>query len=223
MKGHQPTPPVPPPAPPLPNDGLAGSGCRAFDTHVDMDILHGDMSSAPASTGTVEDCCSLCDRTAGCKGLTLTPSGDCWLKSSISAPTKQRGLISATRPGAVPVSSDAAVEDAVAAESIAVASVDARAADAAAIEEQQPEGSQQTESGPEMAYGRAACGHESPMACMARPAVVVMTHARADMTRRCLGQLQDMALRERFTVYVSDDAGDPRVREAATASGIVHE
>ena len=231
MKAYQPTPPVPPPSPPLPNGGLAGSSCREFDTHVDMDILHGDMSSAPASTGTVEDCCSLCDRTAGCKGLTLTPSGDCWLKSSISAPTKQRGLISATRPGSVPVSNDAAVEDAAVAESIAVASADAGAATpeaqaatpAVAEQLQGSEGSQHTENGPEMAHGRAACGHDSPMGCMARPAVVVMTHARADMTRRCLGQLQEMALRERFTVYVSDDAGDPRVREAATASGIVQE
>ena len=90
-------PPTQLPAPPPPG-GLARSACHEFDTHVDMDLLHGDLSSTPVAMGnSVEECCRMCVRTAGCKGLTLTPSGDCWLKSSISAPTKQRGLISATR------------------------------------------------------------------------------------------------------------------------------
>ena len=43
------------------------------------------------------------------------------------------------------------------------------------------------------------------------------------MTRRCLGQLGGMALREKFTIYVSDDAGDAKVRDAAAESGIVQE
>ena len=47
--------------------------------------------------------------------------------------------------------------------------------------------------------------------------------ARAAVTRRCLGQLAEMALRDKFTIYVSDDAGDPKVRDAAATSGIVQE
>ena len=58
---------------------------------------------------------------------------------------------------------------------------------------------------------------------MARPALIVMTHARPDMTRRCLEQLKDMSLRDHFTVYVSQDTDDSQVRAVADAAGFVSE
>lgn len=44
---------------------------------------------------------------------------------------------------------------------------------------------------------------------MESPAVVVMTHNRGDLLRRCLKQLVHMRMIERFTLYVSEDSGTP--------------
>ncbi|KAL1504362.1 hypothetical protein AB1Y20_010768 [Prymnesium parvum] len=211
--GTPPHPPPPPAArelPPSPPWGAVGAQCRAFSIEADVDLLHGDMSPAPVSTAhSLEECCGLCERTAGCKGLTLTPSGDCWLKDSISTPAKQRGLVSATRRGLRRTASPPAEHPPAAAVRPAAAQLDGPAAAAPASV---------ARSGEAAAGG--ACGGRR---CMPSPALVVMTHARADMLRRSLEQLQGMALRDRFTVYVSDDGGNQKVREVAAATGFVRE
>ena len=67
------------------------------------------------------------------------------------------------------------------------------------------------------------CTRDAAIGCMPRPALIVMTHMRPDMTARCLEQLKSMRLRERFTVYVSQDTNDPKVHAAAEAAGFVSE
>ena len=171
------------PAPPPPS-GLARSACHEFDTHVDMDLLHGDLSSTPVAMGnSVEECCRMCDRTAGCKGLTLTPSGDCWLKSSISAPTKQRGLISASRRDAKSARAAyaaGALADAASANLVSEG-VGATKWESTALTPFASSSALLPAAAPSASFN---CSQDTAIGCMARPALVVMTHARADSEQR---------------------------------------
>jgi len=54
---------------------------------------------------------------------------------------------------------------------------------------------------------------------MASPAVVVMSHDRPEMTRRCLKNLLALPLVDHFTVYVSEDAHSRGVHDAAREFG----
>ena len=58
---------------------------------------------------------------------------------------------------------------------------------------------------------------------MASPAVVVMTHNREELLRRCIAQLVGMRLSERFTLYVHEDSNSRQslavTRRAAAEAG----
>ena len=179
--------------------------CEAFELHTDTDLLHGDLGETPAQEGSSLDaCCALCSeqRGAGCRGLTLTPGGECWLKSSAAQPSKQRGLTSAlVRPvsgqhGALAQHADAAPPERRAQhDGLAVAAPTRR----------RPRND--------------ACSRDAAIGCMPDPAVVVMSHDRPEMTRRCLKNLFDLDLADKFTVYVSEDANSATVRAAAREFG----
>ncbi|KOO21581.1 Alpha-1,3-mannosyl-glycoprotein 2-beta-N-acetylglucosaminyltransferase [Chrysochromulina tobinii] len=64
-----------------------------------------------------------------------------------------------------------------------------------------------------------SCSSDPSVGCMARPAIVVMSHNRPDMTRRCLKLLLSLPLIEHFTLYVSEDAGSVDVQQAAKEFG----
>ena len=50
---------TPPQAPPPPSAPATIKACHSFDTHVDTDIVHGDMASVPLATGiSIDDCCA---------------------------------------------------------------------------------------------------------------------------------------------------------------------
>jgi len=63
------------------------------------------------------------------------------------------------------------------------------------------------------------CSSDAAIGCMARPAVVVMSHNRPEMTRRCLKALLALPLVDRFTIYVSEDAHSQAVVDAAHEFG----
>ena len=85
-------PPLSPPTPPPP----PAFELHLLELHTDTDMLHGDLSEAPHETGvSLDTCCEHCLLHHSCVGLTLTPAGDCWLKSSVGQTSKQRGLTSA--------------------------------------------------------------------------------------------------------------------------------
>lgn len=61
----------------------------------DTDLRHGDMDATPAAdSSTLSACCELCrSREAeGCVGVTLTESGECWLKSAVGSAVPQSAL-----------------------------------------------------------------------------------------------------------------------------------
>ena len=66
---------------------------------------------------------------------------------------------------------------------------------------------------------RDGCSSDPLVGCMANPAVVVMSHDRPDMTRRCLQLLLALPGVDKFTVYVSEDANSQPVRSAAREFG----
>ena len=212
--------------------------CDVHKVHTDTDLLHGDINDAPAERNSnLTACCELCSTRAGCVGLTLTPEGVCLLKSSISLPTKQRGLTVAMRvePRIHNPHTAATVRESIS----SVTENDARERLRAhelqqeggvmlqKVENGRPwkkqprrrrqphiEGNNGTAAKPVVSIG-AGCSSDSSIGCMARPAVVVMSHDRPEMTRRCLGLLLTLPLVERFTVYVSEDAHSQPVRMAA--------
>ncbi|KAL3905607.1 MAG: hypothetical protein SGPRY_010856, partial [Prymnesium sp.] len=249
--------------------------CREFEIRIDEDLLRGDMSPIPMGSGqSIDECCELCARTVGCRGLTLTPSGDCWLKDSIYTPTKQRGLVSGLRRGweRMREETEEGGEEGGGVSSRSASSWSREEGGGAALGEGDDVmlgGSVRTERGRVNAragrVNREKGGSENdetravkdgtsltreggsvaqeggsrieggsvhpeeggltctPSGCMQSPALVVVTHARADMVTRALSQLSTMALRDRFTVYVADDAGAAAVREAASMYGFVKE
>lgn len=63
------------------------------------------------------------------------------------------------------------------------------------------------------------CSTDAAVGCMEKPAVVVMSHNRPEMTRRCLKMLLALPLIEHFSVYVSEDASSHEVVAAAREFG----
>lgn len=187
--------------------------CEGYDVHTDMDLLHGDLSTSPAATGvdSVGACCGLCAGHEGCVGLTLTPTGECWLKASAERPMKQRGLTSAMRIKAKPAANPEAQHQPAQLEE---GTLPQAAAQAAQQQRRQP-----SQDGKAPITVEPGCSSDVAVGCMARPAIVVMSHDRPEMTRRCLKILLGLELIDKFTVYVSEDAGSHAVRSAALEFG----
>lgn len=63
------------------------NGCDAdFVMHKDTDFKAGDLESVPARIHVdVQACCEICKQREddGCRGFTLTESGECWLKADV--------------------------------------------------------------------------------------------------------------------------------------------
>lgn len=196
-----------------------GHNCNAFEIHTDTDMVHGDTSASPAATeSSLSTCCAMCfaHGPAACAGFTLTAAGECWLKNAVTSPIKQRGLTSGVRlqwggAAAVLRAATPAMQLAGAARqtgeetrAAVQSSVDVRPAHATQVAD--------------------GCSSDPSTGCMARPAVVVMSHDRPEMTRRCLAALFALPLVERFTIYVSEDGQSQQVRQAAAEFGDrVHE
>ena len=217
--------------------GKADPRCESYEVHTDTDLLHGDLDTEPEQRlSNMASCCEACTLKASCVGLTLTPSGDCWLKSSAGEPTKQRGLTSAihVKHGRLPARARDDTASATRAGSRAEEGARVRADAHEQIQQQQRQDAQQqmqrqkkqassnllagAPAGPVVRV-RDGCSSDPAVGCMARPAVVVMSHDRPEMTRRCLELLLALPGVERFTVYVSEDAGSKPVRRAAEEFG----
>ena len=202
--------------------------CEAYEVHTDTDLLHGDLAATPAATNveSIGACCALCADAMGCVGLTLTPTGECWLKASLAEPMKQRGLTSAVHVRAKrmqdkheqhqqrqiqqqPTLAHALGEglDANHRQSLRTLQPRVNPAVTRPAKELVP---QAIEPG---------CSSDVSIGCMAKPAIVVMSHDRPEMTRRCLKILLSLPLVDKFTVYVSEDAGSHAVRSAAMEFG----
>jgi len=61
------------------------------------------------------------------------------------------------------------------------------------------------------AVGSSDCSSDPGQGCMPSPAVLVMSHDRADMLTRSLGQLCAMRMHRQFSIYVSEDTGRPEL------------
>ena len=219
----------------------AASSCTSFELHTDTDMLHGDLSEAPHETGvSLDTCCEHCLLHHSCVGLTLTPAGDCWLKSSVGQTSKQRGLTSAIHVKRAAAGNTAHSGAAEAADGARVRQMAHEAVQRYNkrhdIVEQRTQREEQ-EKLPPQARRRASavpvgpvvnvaegCSSDPSVGCMANPAVIVMSHNREEMTRRCLGLLVNLPLVDKFTIYVSEDANSQKVRDAAKEFGSrVHE
>ena len=214
-----------------PATGTHDKRCEAYEVHTDTDLLHGDLDTAPAAKGveSLGACCALCADRYGCVGLTLTPMGDCWLKKTVASPMKQRGLTSAFH-----VSLSAGLGKTHAAAASAASAGEATAVEATQQQQQRKRKAEVAASNlPHRAKPARkepaspvvpidvgpGCSSDVAVGCMPSPAVVVMSHDRPEMTRRCLDILLSLPLVEKFTVYVSEDANSRPVRAAAEEYG----
>ncbi len=158
-----------------PRPDATDDGCAGFDARPDTDFLGGDLEPYADPADTPSACCALCEASDDCVGLTHTPDGQCWLKRSLGEPSAKRGLFSAIRAPS-PVDAGTAAASA----PPAAAHNPARAIDAAAI----------------AAAAGGACSDDPRVGCMARPAVVIMTHDRAKMLERALKQARTIQPRD---------------------------
>mmetsp|Transcript_13347 Transcript_13347/g.43619 ORF Transcript_13347/g.43619 Transcript_13347/m.43619 type:complete len:609 (+) Transcript_13347:29-1855(+) len=86
-----------------------------------------------------------------------------------------------------------------------------------------PEPTAELSGGPGVQPGAGSCSSDPGKGCMPSPAVIVMSHNRADMLQRSLGQLCGMRMRRQFAIYVSEDTGRQELTEVASAAGCVAE
>ena len=191
-----------------------GACSPLYDVKPDVDLPQGDLEPVPHRAASVSHCCELCEaqRDAGCTAVTFTPAGECWLKelaTSLVGPTVQRGLISAVRRSSQPQPAEST--DLPPRAGLPTAAASAAAASAAAASALVPRGD------------ASVCSRDPEVGCMASPAVVVMTHNREELLRRCIAQLVGMRLSERFTLYVHEDSNSRQslavTRRAAAEAG----
>lgn len=71
--------------------------------------------------------------------------------------------------------------------------------------------------------GSEGCSSDPGKGCMPSPAVIIMSHDRADMLKRSLGQLCDMRMHREFVFYVSEDSGRPELNDVAKSAGCMTE
>jgi hypothetical protein len=76
---------------------------------------------------------------------------------------------------------------------------------------------------PDVQPGFVGCSSDPGQGCMRSPAVIVMSHNRADMLQRSLGQICVMRMRRQFSIYVSEDTGYSELAQVAAAAGCVAE
>lgn len=161
----------------LPED--TGACSPLYDVKPGVDLPQGDLEPVPHRAASVSHCCELCEarRDAGCTAVTFTPAGECWLKDLHSqAPTVQRGLISAVRRSSQPQPAEST--DLPPSQGLPTAAASAAAATAsAAATAVVPRGD------------ASVCSRDPEVGCMPSPAVVVMTHNREDLLRRCIAQV----------------------------------
>ena len=157
-----------------------GACSPLYDVKPDVDLPQGDLEPVPHRAASVSHCCELCEarRDEGCTAVTFTPAGECWLKelaTSLVGPVVQRGLISAVRRSSQP--QPAASSDLPPRPGLPTAAASAAAASAAAASAMVPRGD------------ASVCSRDPEVGCMASPAVVVMTHNREELLRRCIAQV----------------------------------